>query len=71
MEQFKVSLILYPRNGGTTRSLEALVHTGAGYTVVPRSILESLGCQPVRTQRVVMAGGRAEEWWVSQVLYLA
>ena len=47
MGQFKVSLILYPRNSGTARSLEALVDTGAGYTVVPRSILESLRCQPV------------------------
>lgn len=67
MGQFKVSLILYPRNGGPARGLEALVDTGAGYTVVPQSILESLGCQPVRTQRVVLADGRAEEWLVSQV----
>lgn len=67
MGQFKVALILYPRNGGRPQSLEALVDTGAGYSVVPRSILEALGCRPVRTQRVVLADGRVEEWSVSQV----
>jgi clan AA aspartic protease len=62
-----VALTFYPRDGGTARSLEALVDTGAGYSVVPRPILESLGCRPVRTQRVVLADGRTEEWSVSQV----
>ena len=41
--------------------------TGAGYSVVPRPILEALGCRPIRTQRVVPADGRAEEWSVGQV----
>lgn len=67
MGQFKVTLTLYPRNGETSRRLEALVDTGAGYSVVPRSILESMGCQPIRTQRVVPADGRTEEWWVTQI----
>lgn len=40
---------------------------GAGHSVAPRPLLESLGCQPVRAQRVVLAHGRAEEWWVSHV----
>ncbi len=65
--QFKVALTLYPRNGGTGQALEALVDTDAGYSVVPRPILEALGCQPVRAQRVVLADGRVEEWSVSQV----
>lgn len=67
MGQFKATLSFYPRNGGAVRTFEALVDTGAGYSVVPRPILESLGCQPIRTQRVVLADGRAEEWVVSQV----
>ncbi len=67
MGQFKVALTLYPRNGRSAQTLQALVDTGAGYSVVPRAILESLGCQPVRTQRVVLADGRMEEWSVSQV----
>jgi len=67
MGQFKVTLILHPRDGGSARSLEALVDTGAGYSVVPRSVLESLGCRPVRTQRVVLADGRTEEWSLTQI----
>jgi clan AA aspartic protease len=67
MGEFKVLLTIHPRNGGEARRLEALVDTGAGYSVVPRSILESLGCRPIRTQRVVPADGRTEEWLVSQV----
>ncbi|MBI4588733.1 MAG: hypothetical protein HY725_07825 [Candidatus Rokubacteria bacterium] len=41
--------------------------TGTGYSVVPRPILEALGCQPLRTQRVILADGRIEEWSVGQV----
>ncbi len=67
MGQFKVLLTLFPRDGGTPRSVEALVDTGAGYSVVPRSILEGLGCRPLRTQRVILGDGRTEEWSVSQV----
>ena len=67
MGQFKVTVTLHPENGGTPRTLEALVDTGAGYSVVPRPILESLGCRPIRSQRVMMADGRIEEWGLSQV----
>jgi len=67
MGQFKVTLIVYPRDGGTARSLEALVDTGAGYSVVPGPVLEALGCRPLRTQRVILADGRTEEWSVAQV----
>lgn len=67
MGQFKVSLTLHPQNGGTAQNIEALVDTGAGYSVAPRLLLESLGCRPVRTQRVVLADGRIEEWSVTQV----
>ncbi len=67
MGQFKVLLTLYPRNGGATQTLEALVDTGAAYSVVPRPLLDSLGCRPLRTQRVLLADGRAEEWAVTQV----
>jgi clan AA aspartic protease len=67
MGQFKVSLTLYPRNGGTSRILEALVDTGAGYSVIPRPILEALGCRAHRTQRIILADGRTEEWEVAQI----
>ncbi len=67
MGQFKVFLTLYPRDGGAPETLEALANTGAGYSVIPRPILEALGCQPHRTQRVIMADGRTEEWLVAQI----
>jgi clan AA aspartic protease len=67
MGQFKVALPLFPRNGGAPQSVDALVDTGAAYSVVPRSVLEALGCRPLRHQRVVLADGRIEEWSVSQV----
>ena len=47
--------------------MEALVDTGAAYSVVPRAVLESLGCRPVRTQRVVLADARTEAWSVTQI----
>ncbi|MBI4011096.1 MAG: aspartyl protease family protein [Candidatus Rokubacteria bacterium] len=65
--QFRVVLSLYPRRGDAPRYIDALVDSGAGYSVVPRSLLESLGYGPVRRQRVVLADGRVEEWLVSQV----
>lgn len=67
MGQFKVLLTLYPRNGGPAQTLEALVDTGAAYSVVPRPLLDSLGCRPLRTQRVLLADGRAEEWALTRV----
>ncbi len=67
MGQFKVVVTLYPRNGSSAERLDALVDTGAAYTVVPRPTLEALGCRPLRSQRVVMADGRVEEWTLTQV----
>lgn len=67
MGQFKVRVTLYSRDGDASRDVEALVDTGASYSVFPRSILESLGCQPLRVQRVMFADGRVEEWILTQV----
>ena len=47
--------------------MEALVDTGAAYSVVPRAVLESLGCRPVHTQRVVLTDSRTEEWSLTQI----
>jgi len=65
--QFKVALKLYPRSDGAVRDFDALVDSGAAYSVAPRSLLEGLGCRPVRTQRVVMADGRIEEWALTRL----
>ena len=67
MGQFIVVVTLHPRAEGEVRRLEALVDTGAGYTVVPRPVLDALGCEPHRMQPVRFADGRVEEWPVAEV----
>lgn len=67
MGQFRVDVTFHVRHDGRSRTIEALVDTGAAYTVVPRQILESLGCQPIRIQRVVLANGRIEDWAMTQM----
>ena len=59
--------MLHPRAEGEVRRLEALADPGAGYTVVPRPVLEALGCAPHRLQPVRFADGRVEEWPVAEV----
>ena len=46
MGQFRVELILHSRSGGPVRRVDALVDTGAAYTMLPRALLESLGYEP-------------------------
>ena len=65
--QFRVRVRLFPRDGTEPPSLDALVDTGAGYTVVPRAVFETLGCEPHLVQRVRLADGRVEEWPLAQV----
>lgn len=67
MGHFRVALTLYPWGTGSPRRVEALVDSGAGYSVIPRPLLDPLGCRPQRLQRVVFADGRVEEWPVTQV----
>jgi clan AA aspartic protease len=67
MGQFRVELIVQPNGGGTVRRVDALVDTGAAYSMLPRSFVEALGYAPARAQRVVLADGRVEEWTLAQV----
>ena len=67
MSQFSVEVTILSRNGEPPHALEALVDTGAAYSVVPRSLIEFLGYRHVRAQRVILADGRLEEWPVSHV----
>jgi clan AA aspartic protease len=67
MGQFRLTITLFPRQGGEPRPLQALVDTGACYSVVPASILAELGCRPLRMQGVVLADGRTGEWPLTQV----
>ena len=65
--QFRVELVVHPHVGGPAWRVDALVDTGAAYSMLPRAVLESLGHAAVRTQRVILADGRIEEWMITQV----
>jgi predicted aspartyl protease len=65
--QFRLTVTFFPRQGGAPRPLQALVDTGACYSVVPAPILVELGCRPLRMQGVVLADGRSDEWPLTQV----
>jgi clan AA aspartic protease len=67
MGQLRPTVTLFPRHGGEPRALQALVDTGASYSVVPAPILAELGCRPLRMQPVVLPDGRADEWPLTQV----
>ncbi len=53
--------------GGLSENVDLLVDTGATLLVVPRTLADRLGLVPVRTQPVVIAGGRREAWPVAEV----
>jgi predicted aspartyl protease len=52
---------------GASETLEALVDTGAMFTVVPAPVLERLGVTPFDTIPVRFANGQIEEWAIGQV----
>ncbi len=52
---------------GVAEGVELLVDTGATLVVVPRMLANRLGLVPVRTQPVVIAGGRREVRPVEEV----
>jgi predicted aspartyl protease len=52
---------------GAVESLEALVGTGAMFTVIPAPILERLGVRPFDTIPVRFASGQTERWPIGQL----
>ena len=52
---------------GSTETLEALVDTGAMFTVIPTPILERLGVRPFDTIPVRFASGQTERWRIGQL----
>ena len=58
MGTFSQTLRLDSMDGERSVETEALVDTGASYTVVPRSLLEELGVEPFARRAVELADGR-------------
>ncbi len=49
-------------DGERSLEIEAMVDTGAGYTIVPARLLRELGVTPIDTIRLVLADGRQVEY---------
>jgi clan AA aspartic protease len=58
---FRVSIEIGPMDQSRFERIEALVDTGATYTVVPRDVLERLGIAPQFRRRFRIADGRVVE----------
>lgn len=61
MATFRVTIEIGPMNQSRFERIEALVDTGATYTVVPRDVLERLGIEPQLRRRFRVADGRVVE----------
>jgi aspartyl protease family protein len=61
MATFRVTIEIGPMDQSRFEQIEALVDTGATYTVVPRDVLERLGIMPQFRRRFRLADGRVVE----------
>jgi predicted aspartyl protease len=52
---------------GASETVQALVDTGALFSVAPTPLLKRLGIRPFRTMPVRFANGQTETWPVGQV----
>ncbi len=58
MGTFSQTLRLESLDGERSVEMEALVDTGAGYTLVPANLPAELGVEPIDTVRLALADGR-------------
>jgi clan AA aspartic protease len=68
MGSFRVSVDVGDPGGERFQAVEALVDTGASYTWLPGSLLESLGVQPEEQRPFVLADGRRVEYGIATAL---
>lgn len=67
MGTFTHPITLFSASGAETETFDALVDTGAMFTVVPRQALERLGVRTVRQVPVRFANGTVEQWDLGEV----
>ena len=68
MGVFMVPLRLSSLDGERTRDIEAMVDTGAAYSVAPASLLAELGVSPVRTSTFELGDGRTVDMGIGRAL---
>lgn len=61
MGTFSVAVVVGNPAAAARETVEALVDTGATFSVMPASLLHRLGIQPTRTRRLRFANGQVEE----------
>ena len=68
MGVFRVPVEIGDLDGTRFERIEALVDTGASYTMLPASILHGLGIAPYRTLSFTLADGSAKEYELGQAM---
>ena len=69
MGTFRVEVILGNPDSGARETVNALVDTGATFSVMPASLLRRLGIEPTRTRRLRLANGQIEERQTGMALF--
>ena len=65
MGVFSVNIRILSADGNDSRELEALVDTGATFTLIPQEVLCQLGYQPQEAAQFELADGSIQEYGVS------
>ena len=69
MGTFRVEVILGNPDSDARETVNALVDTGATFSVMPASLLRRLGIEPTRTRRLRLANGQIEERQTGMALF--
>ena len=68
MGVFRVSVDIGDLDGTCFERIEALVDTGASYSILPASVLRGLGIVPYRTLPLTLADGSVREYELGQAM---
>ena len=66
---FTVPVEIANPQGGPGALIEPVVDTGAGYSVMPASLLESLGLEPVEREEFMLANGEIRVYAVGEARF--
>ncbi len=69
MGTFSVPLTVGNLTTGATEIVNALVDTGATYSMIPASVLERLGISPARLRRFRVASGERVEYQTAMAFF--
>ena len=70
MSQISRPIEIFSADGNRSETVEAVVDTGAAFTCLPASLLRGLGIVPARQVPADLAGGRATDGWLTEVVVI-